>query len=212
MKKITFILIMLLVFLTGCSVANGNKTEQYMDLISQSRFFREAPEELYIGEAAQDSFSDQGVTVKYLASFNDGEATYLFFDLIDTGANLFNTGSNGFDFSLGKYEFLEKAGYTDSLLYQVVSFNEASRTATICVEHIGPLHNEDISFYIYSMNGNQKRINYTLENVDIYEVLNETQGEFELEEEYRGGRRSISIFDEKTGQSQNIDMPEFDEG
>ncbi|MBK5262669.1 MAG: hypothetical protein JJE17_08885 [Peptostreptococcaceae bacterium] len=83
-------------------------------------------------------------------------ATYLFLEIIDTGSNLFNENSNGNDFLLENYDFLEKTGYTDSKLYGLISFDEKRRAATICVEYIGTLDNENISFHIYSLNGNQK--------------------------------------------------------
>jgi hypothetical protein len=126
------------------------------DLVNQH--FKGVPKELFLGKASQGSFSDQGVTVKYLASFSDGEAVHLFFDVADTGAGLFCKGGKGFDFSLDEYDFSDKTGYTDSKVYDVVSYNEKTQTATVYVEYIGPLQNDNLSFHIYSMNGNQKTI------------------------------------------------------
>lgn len=183
------------------------------NLINQSNYFKGAPKELYVGKALKGSFSSQGVTVKYRAAFSDGEAVYLFFDLIDTGANLFSGGSSkGRDLSINQYDFLEKSGYTDSKVYDVISYDEKTKTATICVEYIGPLKHDSISFHIYSMSGNQKGINFTLDNFNLYEQLKKTAGEFEPEEQFAGTSTSFGIFDEKTGQTQSIDMPDFEEG
>ena len=202
--------------LTGCkdgTEENKNSGEDNItNLINQSNYFKGAPNELDLGEALQESFSDQGVTAKYLAAFNDGEATYLFFDIIDTGADLFSKGSKGFDFSLNEYDFLEKTGYTDSKIYDVISYDEKTRTATICVEYIGLLQNENISFHIYSMSGNQKMINYTLEDIDLYAELKKTAGEFESEDQFMGSGTGFGIFDEETGETQEVEMPEFEEG
>jgi hypothetical protein len=211
---LTLIVTLSVMGLTGCKASKGDSTSddnRIMDLIDQSGYFKGAPKELYFGEALQESSSDQGVTVKYLASFNDGEATYLFFDLIDTGADLFGKESNGFDFSLEKYDFLEKAGYTDSKIYDVISYDKKTRTATICVEYIGPL-NKDISFHIYSMSGNQKMINLTVKDLDLYGMQEKEFSEFEQEDQFRGASTSFGIMDEETGLSQSVDMPEFDEG
>jgi Copper amine oxidase N-terminal domain. len=195
---------------TVFAVSDGKNT--ITNLINQSGYFKGAPKELCLGEAIRGSFSDQGVTVQYRAAFSDGEAIYLFFDLIDTGANLFCEGGNGKDFSLDKYDFFEKTGYTDSRMYDVISYDEKTRTATICVEYIGPLQNDSISFHINSMSGNQKVINYTLDDVDLYDMLKKTTGEFESEDQFVGCHTSFSILDEKTGAINNVGMPDFEEG
>lgn len=76
---LTFILILSVVGLSGC---NNTAKEQeknadpIMNLLNQAYFFKGAPKELYFGKASSESFSDQGVTIKYLSSFHDGEATY----------------------------------------------------------------------------------------------------------------------------------------
>lgn len=204
--------------LSGCTDRTEMETPKpgsentITDLINQSHYFKGAPKELYLGEALQETFSDQGVTVKYLAAFNDGEAFYLFFDVIDINANLFKKGANGYDFSVNKYDFFEKTGYTDSKMYEVISYDEKTRTATICVEYIGLLQEDNISFHIYSMSGNEKKINFTLDDFELYEMLGKTTGEFESEEQFRGASTSFGIMNEKTGESQSIDMPEFHEG
>ena len=201
--------------LSGCGGKPSNipeNTDPLMKLVDQSSFFDKAPEKLLFGKAIQETASDQGVTVKYLASFFDGEATYIFFDLTDTGANLFSKGGKGNDFSLDKYDFLEKTGYNDSRLYDLISYDEKTKTATICAEYIGPLQNEDLSFHIYSMTGNQKTINSELKDIDLYEMLRRSAGEFETETESMGNGTAFGYFDEKTGESRNIEMPEYDEG
>ncbi|HVI40716.1 MAG TPA: hypothetical protein VM577_08650 [Anaerovoracaceae bacterium] len=212
---LTFILVLSVVELSGCN----NTTEEQeksadpiMNLLNQTYFFKGAPKELYFGKASSESFSDQGVTIKYLASFFDGEATYIFFDLTDAGANLFSKGSNGFDFSLGSYDFSEKTGYNDSRQYQLISYDEKTRTATICVEYIGPLQTDNLSFHLYSLNGNQKTINPDSADIDLYKMLNKTVGEFEPENEFMGTGTAFGIMDEKTGESREVEMPEFDEG
>lgn len=212
---LTMTVALMMAGLTGCKESKADPTNgqnSVMNLMDQSGYFKGAPKELYFGKASQESFSDQGVTVKYLAAFNDGEATYLFFNIIDTGADLFSKRNGGYDFSLEEYDFSQKIGYTDSKMYDVVSYDEKMRTTTLCVEYIGSLPKENITFHVYSMNGNQKMINYTLEELDLYEMLKKTNGDFELEDQFLGGSTSFSIFDEKTGQSRNVDMPEFDEG
>ena len=201
--------------LNGCGGKPANTTESadpIMELVNRSSFFDKAPEKLLFGKAIQDTDSDQGVTVKYLTSFFDGEATYIFFDLTDTGADLFSKGGEGNDFSLDKYDFLEKTGYNDSRLYNLISYDEKTKTATICVEYIGPLQIENLSFHIYSMTGNQKTINNELNDVDLYEMLKRSAGEFEPETEFTGSGTGFGYFDEKTGESRNIEMPEFEEG
>ncbi len=201
--------------LTSCKDTEkeqGQSADPTMELLRQTNFFKSAPEELYFGKALQESFSDQGVTIKHRAAFHDGEATYIFFDVIDTGAGIFSQGSNGLDFSLDQYDFLEKAGYNDSRLHELISYEEETRTATICVEYIGPLQIEELSFHIYSMTGNQKMINKDFEKVDLYEMLKDKPGEYEPENEYIGGSTSFGVIDEQTGESRTIEMPEFDEG
>lgn len=201
--------------LTACTNTGkeqAQSTDPTMELFNQTNFFKSAPEELYFGEASQESFSDQGVTIKHRAAFHDGEATYIFFDVIDEGAGLFSQGSNGYDFSLDQYDFLEKAGYNDSRQYELISYEEETRTATICVEYIGPLQIEELSFHIYSMTGNQKMINTDFENVELYELLKEEEGAFEPENEFQSGSTSFGVMDEKTGESKTVEMPEFDEG
>lgn len=211
---LAFVLITVL-GLSGCE--NAGKVQEkpvdpIMDLLNQTAFFEKAPEELYFGKAAGDTDSDQGVTLKYLASFFDGEATYIFFNLTDTGANLFSPGSNGFDLLLDKYDFLEKTGYNDSRLYDLISFDEKTKTATLCFEYIGPLQTEDLSFHIYSIIGNQKKINRDFGEIDLYEILGKTPGEFEQESEFMGASTSFGIMDEQTGETRRVEMPEFNEG
>jgi len=212
---LAFMLLLAAYGTSGCQNAAEQKEEvadPVMDLLNQTSFFKTSPEELYFGEASQDTDSDQGVTIKYLASFFDGEATYLFFDLTDTGAGLFCEGSNGFDLSLDQYDFLEKTGYNDSRQYDLVSFDEKTQTATFCFEYIGPLQTDDLSFHIYSLIGNQKRIDTVIEDLSLYERLEKRVGEFEPENEFMGAGTSYGVFDEQTGESRQIEMPDFDEG
>lgn len=212
---LAIVLVLTAIGFSGCTNVEEEQEKSkdpVMNLIGQTYFFDKAPEELSFGKAIQDTDSDQGVTIKYLSAFHDGEATYIFFDLTDTGANLFCRGSNGFDFSLDEYDFLEKTGYNDSRQYDLISYDEKTRTATLCVEYIGPLQTEELSFHIYSVTGNQKTINTEFEDVDLYEMLKKTTGEFEPESEFVGGSTGFGIFDEKTGESRTVEMPEFDEG
>jgi len=158
-RLVLIVLILLVIGLTGCKDSGDGSLkaeDKNMTLVNQSHSFKGAPEELYFGEALQETFSDQGLDVKYLSSFNDGVATYLFLEIIDTGSNLFDEESNGNDFTLYNYDFLEKTGYTDSKLYGLISYDKKRQAATICVEYIGTLDNENISFHIYSLTGNQK--------------------------------------------------------
>lgn len=159
-----------------------------------------------------DPIMDLESNEKYLSSFHDGEATYIFFELTDAGANLFSEGCNGNDLSLDQYDFLEKAGYNDSRQYDLISYDEKTQTATFCFEYIGPLQTDDLSFHIYAMTGNQKMINTELKDVDLYEMLSKSTGEFEPETEFIGGSTSFGIFDEKTGESRTVEIPDFDEG
>jgi len=212
---LVFILLSTAVGLSGCkntAKEQEKNVDPIMNLLNQTYFFKGAPKELYFGKASSESFSDQGVTIKYISSFHDGEATYIFFDLTDTGAGLFSKGSNGFDLSVDKYDFLEKAGYNDSRQYDLISYDEKTRTATLCVEYIGPLQTDDLSFHIYSIIGNQKTINVDFEDIDLYEMLSKTAGTFEMENEFVGGGTSFGIIDEQTGESRTVQMPEFDEG
>ncbi len=212
---LTFILILSVVGLSGCNNTakeQEKNSDPIMNLLNQAYFFKGAPKELYFGKASSESFSDQGVTIKYLSSFHDGEATYIFFTLTDTDADLFSKGSNGFDLSVDKYDFLEKTGYNDSRQYDLISYDEKTRTATLCVEYIGPLQTDDLSFHVYSITGNQKIINVDLEDIALYEMLSKTAGTFEPENEFIGGGTSFGIIDEQTGESQTVQMPEFDEG
>ena len=208
-------LILPVIGLSGCGENASNQaeiTDPLMELVDRSSFFDKAPEKLIFGTSVQGADSAQGVTVKYLAAFFDGEATYIFFELTDTGADLFSKGGNGNDFSLDKYDFLEKAGYNDSRLYDLISYDETTKTATICVEYIGPLQIEDLSFHIYSLTGNQKMINTEFKDLDLYEMLRQSSGEFEQETEFIGNGTGFGYFDEKTGESRSIDLPEFEEG
>jgi|GEM_PF-6942957 len=200
--------------LMGCKVnkqeTSANAETGIMDLIALSHYFNGAPKKLVFGEATDGTFSDQGVTIKYLASFFDGEATYLFFELTDNGANLFPYGSSGF--KMNKYDFTEKDGYNDSRDYRLLSYDKKTKTETICVEYIGPLHTEDLSFHIYSMNGNQQKINAILSDIDLYQILQQAPGEFEKEEQFRSCSTSYSIANKLTGAPEEIEMPEFEEG
>ena len=206
---------LLAIGLTGCSNKSNdqNSTERVItNLIDKSHYFKGAPNDLYLGEALQESFSDQGITAKYRAAFNDGEATYLFFDLIDTDAVLFNKASNDSGFTLNEYDFLEKSGYTDSKQYELISYDVKTRTATICVEYIGLLRNDNITFHIYSMSGNQQMINCSLDDLHLYDLLNKTTGEFVSEEKFMGTGTSFGVIDDHTGQPQTVAVPEFEEG
>src|SRR5665647_1036481 len=103
------VLIVLVLGVTGCKDSRDGSVDgedKNMALVNQSHLFKGTPEELYFGEALQESFSDQGLDVKYLSSFNDGVATYLFLELIDTGSNLFDEESNGNDFTSVSYTHL----------------------------------------------------------------------------------------------------------
>jgi hypothetical protein len=151
---------LLVIGLSGCSDRGakpdtGNENV-VIDLIEQSSpfFFKGAPEELYLGEATQESFSDQGVELKYLGSFSDGEAFYLFIDVIDIDGNLFGDIFNGRNFSIDEYDFFEKTGYADSKIYDVISWDKDEGRATLCIEYIGLLEETNISFHIYSMSVN----------------------------------------------------------
>ena len=214
-RLLVFFLIPALLSLPGCkSVEKESEVtiDPVMDLLNQTYFFEKSPEELYFAKVSQDTDSEQGATIKYLSAFHDGEATYIFFDVTDTGSDLFSKGSNGFDFSLDQYDFLEKTGYNDSRQYDLVSYDEQTRTATMCVEYIGPLQTEDLSFHIYSMTGNQKMINMDFDDIDLYKMMKETPGEFEPEDEYAGAGTSFGVMDEQTGVAQPVEMPEFEEG
>jgi hypothetical protein len=61
------------------------------------------------------------------------------------------------------------------------------------------------------MNGNQKTIDCNLEDINLYELLKKTAGEFEQEDQYRGNATSFGIFDEKTGETKRVELPEFNE-
>ena len=214
-RLVLIVLILLVIGLTGCKDSGDGSLkaeDKNMALVNQSHSFKGVPEELYFGKVVQESFSDQGLDVKYLSSFNDGVATYLFLEIIDTGSNLFNEKSNGNDFSLNNYDFLEKTGYTDSKFYGLISFDKKRLAATICVEYIGTLDNENISFHIYSLNGNQKIINETIDEINLYDALIKTNGEFENDNQFMGVSTSVGVIGEVTGKSKRVEMPEFNEG
>ncbi|MCK9526864.1 MAG: hypothetical protein M0R49_13185 [Limnochordia bacterium] len=156
-----FLCVMLIT--TGLSGCSGGKEKPdtgneniVIDLIEQSSpfFFRGTPQELYLGEATQESFLDQGVEIKYLGSFNDGEAFYLFLDVIDIDGDFFGDIFTGRNFSINEYDFFEKTGYTDSKIYEVISWDKDEGRATLCIEYIGLLEETSISFHIYSMSVN----------------------------------------------------------
>jgi len=169
MKIPLLILVLLLsvgVLATGL-VACNDKTdyqamsneERIMSLIEKSFFFEEAPENLIFGEAIQETFTDQGVTIKYLGAFSDGEGFYLFLDIIDEEGNFFGKQEIGYTFSMNDYDFLEKAGYTDSRIYEILAYDMDKRSITVCVEYIGLLVEDNISFHIYSMDGDLSKDN-----------------------------------------------------
>lgn len=210
-----FLIVLATVGLVSCSNYDEgriSKADPLLNLLNQTYFFEKAPEKLFFGTAVTDSASDQGAEINYLSAFHDGEATYIFFTVTDTGAGLFSKGCNGCDLSLDQYDFLEKTGYNDSRQYDLISYDEDALTATFCVEYIGPLQTEELSFHIYSMTGNQKKINMEFGDVDLYQILNNSAGEFEPESEYTGNGTGFGIYDEKTGQTRTVEMPAFEEG
>lgn len=174
------LLILVLIFTVGLLVTglvacndsseyqDMSNEEKIMSLIEKSFFFESAPESLVFGEAIQDSFTDQGVTIKYLGAFSDGEGFYLFLDIIDEEGNFFGKQDVGYTLAINDYDFLEKAGYTDSKIYEILAFDTKERTTTVCVEYIGLLEEDNISFHIYSMDG------------DLSKENNEITGDWEL--------------------------------
>jgi hypothetical protein len=127
--------------------------ERIMSLMEKSFFFEAAPEDLYFGEAIEESFTDQEVTLKYLGAFSDGEGIYLFVDIIDQAGIFFGEKDTPYNASINEYDFFEKAGYTDSRVYDVLDYNTEENTVTVCFEYIGLLEEDNISFHIYSMGG-----------------------------------------------------------
>ncbi len=158
--QVLVLLLAIALFATGLVACKGNTDkpemtdeERIMSLMEKSFFFESAPETLYFGEAIEESFTDQDVTLKYLGAFSDGEGIYLFVDIIDEAGIFFSEKDNPYYASINEYDFFEKTGYTDSKIYDVLDYNNEDRTATICFEYIGLLDEDNISFHIYSMGG-----------------------------------------------------------
>lgn len=158
--RIIVLLLSVTLFAAGLAACKDNTErpemsdkERIMSLMEKSFFFETAPEELYFGEAIEESFTDQDVTLKYLGAFSDGEGVYLFVDIVDEAGIFFSEKDNPYYASINEYDFFEKAGYTDSRVYDVLDYNNEESTVTVCFEYIGLLEEDNISFHIYSMGG-----------------------------------------------------------
>ena len=158
--RIIVLLLSVTLFAAGLAACKDNTErpemsdkERIMSLMEKSFFFETAPEELYFGEAIEESFTDQDVTLKYLGVFSDGEGVYLFVDIVDEAGIFFSEKDNPYYASINEYDFFEKAGYTDSRVYDVLDYNNEESTVTVCFEYIGLLEEDNISFHIYSMGG-----------------------------------------------------------
>ena len=158
--QVLVLLMSITLFATGLVACKDNTEkpemsdeERIMSLMEKSFFFESAPEELYFGEAIEESFTDQDVTLKYLGAFSDGEGVYLFVGIIDEAGIFFSEEDKPYNASINEYDFFEKTGYTDSKIYDVLDYNMKEKTATICFEYIGLLEEDNISFHIYSMGG-----------------------------------------------------------
>lgn len=176
-----------MMFLAG--FANVDRIQQLY-----SRYFGgHAAQISQYAEVIKKSGTDQGIRMDLLTAVNDGEDTYLFFDLVDeTGDRL---GENTFidDWRLEGGKDLGGGNC------QLLEYDEKTKTATFAVHSIGGRPGKEAVFTLNSFFADKKEFDIDAGEIDIFDLASKNQGRFENYKTYResgyGGSLSQEAWD-----------------
>lgn len=163
-----------MVFLVG--FANMDRIQQLY-----SRYFGgHAAQISQYAEVIKKSSTDQGIRMDLLTAVNDGEDTYLFFDLVDeTGDRLSQ------DIWIADDWRLEGGKDLSGGNCQLLEYDEKTKTATFAIHSIGGRPDEEAVFALNSFFADKKQFDVAAGEIDIFDLATKNQGRFENFERYR---------------------------